>query len=52
MEPTGMVLVLAADMPRGVLYASRVQRERPQWAIQVYTPPPGRGPSQHGQCSP
>ena len=38
-EPSGMVLVLAADMVRGVLHASRVRRARPQWAIQVYTPP-------------
>ena len=34
-----MVLVLAADMVRGVLHASRVRRARPQWTIQVYTPP-------------
>ena len=38
-EPSGMVLVLAADMVRGVLDASRVRRARPQWTIQVYTPP-------------
>ena len=38
-EPSGMVLVLAADMVRGGLHASRVQRARPQWTIQVYTPP-------------
>ena len=38
-EPTGMVLVIAADMVRGVLHASRVRRARPQWTIQVYTPP-------------
>ena len=38
-EPSGMVLVLAADMVRGVLHASRVRRARPQWTIQVYTPP-------------
>ena len=38
-EPTGMVLVLAADMVRGVLNAARVRRARPQWTIQVYTPP-------------
>ena len=38
-EPSGMVLVLAADMVRGVLNASRVRRARPQWTIQVYTPP-------------
>ena len=34
-----MVLVLAADMVRGVLHASRVRRACPQWTIQVYTPP-------------
>ena len=34
-----MVLVLAADMVRGVLHASRVQCARPQWTIQVYAPP-------------
>ena len=38
-EPSGTVLVLAADMVRGVLHASRVRRARPQWTIQVYTPP-------------
>ena len=38
-EPSGIVLVLAADMVRGVLQASRVRRARPQWTIQVYTPP-------------
>ena len=38
-EPSGMVLVLAADMVPGVLHASRVRRARPQWTIQVYTPP-------------
>ena len=38
-EPSGMVLVLAADMLRGVLHASRVRRACPQWTIQVYTPP-------------
>ena len=38
MEPSGLVLVLAADMVRGVLHASRVRRARPQWTIQVYTP--------------
>ena len=38
-EPSGMVLVLAADMVRGVLHASRVRRARPQSTIQVYTPP-------------
>ena len=37
-EPTGMVLVLATDMVRGVLHASRLRRARPQWTIQVYTP--------------
>ena len=34
-----MVLVLAADMVRGVLQASRVRRARPQWTIQVCNPP-------------
>ena len=38
-EPTGMVLVLAADMVPGVVHASRVRRARPHWTIQVYTPP-------------
>ena len=38
-EPPEMVLVLAADMVRGVLHTSRVRRARPQWPIQVYTPP-------------
>ena len=38
-EPSVMVLVLAADMVQGVLHASRVRRARPQWTIQVYTPP-------------
>ena len=38
-EPSGMLLVLAADMVRGVLHASRMRRARPQWTIQVYTPP-------------
>ena len=38
-EPLRMVLVLAADMVRGVLNACRVLRARPQWTIQVYTPP-------------
>ena len=38
-EPMGMVLVLAADMVQGGLPASRVRRARPQWTIQVYTPP-------------
>ena len=38
-EPSGTVLVLAADMVRGVLHASCVRRARPQWTIQVYTPP-------------
>ena len=38
-EPTRTVLVLAADMVQGVLHASRLRRARPQWTIQVYTPP-------------
>ena len=38
-DPSGMVLVLAADMVRGVLHASSVRRACPQWTIQVYTPP-------------
>ena len=38
-EPSGMVLVMAADMVQGVLHAFRVRRARPQWTIQVYTPP-------------
>ena len=38
-EPSGMVLVLAADMVPGVLHASRVRRACPQWTIQVYNPP-------------
>ena len=38
-DPSGMVLVLAADMARGVLHVSRVRRACPQWTIQVYTPP-------------
>ena len=38
-EPSGMVLVLTADMVRGVLHASRVRQARPEWTIQVYTPP-------------
>ena len=38
-EPSKMVLVLAADMVPGVLHASRVRLARPQWTIQVYTPP-------------
>ena len=38
-EPSGMVLVLAADMVGGVLHASRMRRACPQWTIQVYTPP-------------
>ena len=38
-EPSGMVLVLAADMVQGVLRASRVRRARPQWTIKVYPPP-------------
>ena len=33
------MLVLAADMVRGVLHASRVRRARPKWTIQLYTPP-------------
>ena len=37
-EPPGMVLVLAADMVRGVLHASHVRRARPQWTIRMYTP--------------
>ena len=37
-EFCGMVLVLAADMVRGVLHTSRVRCARPQWTIQVYTP--------------
>ena len=39
MEPTRMVLLLAANMVRGVLHASCLQRARPQWTIQVYTQP-------------
>ena len=39
-EPSGMVLVLAADMVRRVLHASCVRRAWPQWTIQVYTPLP------------
>ena len=38
-EPSGMVPVLAADMVRGVLHASRMRWACPQWTIQVYTPP-------------
>ena len=38
-EPRGMVLILAADMVQGVQHESRVRRARPQWTIQVYTPP-------------
>ena len=38
-EPSGMVLVLAADMVQGVLHASRVRRARPKWTNQVHTPP-------------
>ena len=41
MEPAEDLLVLATDMVRGVLDESRVQRARPQWTIQVYTPPGG-----------
>ena len=37
MDPTGMVLDLAADMVRGVLHAFRLRRAGPQWIIQVYT---------------
>ena len=33
-----MVVLLAADMVRGVLQASRVWSARPQWTIEVYTP--------------
>ena len=39
LEPSGMVLVLAADMVRGVLHTSHMRQARPQWTIQVYTPP-------------
>ena len=38
-QPSGMVLVLAADMVLGVLHACSVRQARPQWTIQVYTPP-------------
>ena len=38
LEPSGMVLDLAADVVRGVLHASRVRHARPQWTIQVYPP--------------
>ena len=38
-EARGMGLVLAADMVWGVVHASRVRGARPQWTIQVYTPP-------------
>ena len=38
-EPSEMVLVLAADMVQGVLHASRVRQARPHWTIQVYSPP-------------
>ena len=37
--PSGTVLILAADVVRGVLHASHVRRARRQWAIQVYSPP-------------
>ena len=37
-EPSGMVLVLGADMVPGVLHASCMRRARPQWTIQMYTP--------------
>ena len=33
-----MLLVLAADMVRGVLHASRARPARRQWTIQVYIP--------------
>ena len=39
MEPSGTVLLLAADMVRGVLRASRLWRASLQWTKQVYTPP-------------
>ena len=39
LEPSGMLLVMAGDMVRGVLHASRVRLAHPQWTIQVYTPP-------------
>ena len=42
MQPTGTVLVLAADMVRAVLHASRARHARPQCAIQVYIPPGAR----------
>ena len=38
-EPSGMVLVLPADMVRVMLHGSRVRRARPQWTIQVHIPP-------------
>ena len=38
-EPTEMVLVLTADMVRGVLHVSCLRRARPQRTIRVYTPP-------------
>ena len=38
-ESTGMVLVLAAVIVRGVLHASDGRRARPQWTIQVSTTP-------------
>ena len=34
-----MVLLLAGDMVRRVLHASRVRGAHPQWTIKVYTPP-------------
>ena len=38
-ESSGMVLVLAAEMVRGVFRASPVRQARPQLTIQVYSPP-------------
>ena len=38
-EPTAMVLVLAAEMVRGVLHAFLAQCARPQSIMQVYTQP-------------
>ena len=38
-ELTGMVPVMAADMVRGVLHASRVRSAHPQGTFQLYTPP-------------
>ena len=51
MEPTGLVLVLAADIVRGVLHPSRLRPGRPQWTT-LCTPHHGRGLSPHGQYSP